>query len=115
MGINAQDKDLFKQVLPLFNAMGDTTRQQIIFLLATRDRLSVGELTTYTHLSRPAISHHIKVLRDAGMVDEQREGAKRYYHPTFTRYLEPMKEIIRQVEEDELRNYKNIGDGNCGK
>lgn len=114
MGINAQD-DLFEDVLPLFNAMGDTTRQQIILLLANHTRLSVGELTTYTHLSRPAISHHIKVLRDAGLVVEQREGTKRYYHPTFIRYLDPMKKIIELVETHEQDNYQNGGDSNSGK
>ncbi len=115
MGINAQDKDLFKEVLPLFNAMGDTTRQEIILLLADHSRLSVGELTAHTHLSRPAVSHHLKVLRDADMVTEQREGAKRYYQPTFARYLEPMKNIITLVESREPNNNQRKGDKNNGK
>lgn len=110
MSIYAREDDLFERVLPLFNAMGDTTRQQIILLLAHHTRLSVGELTAHTHLSRPAVSHHIKILRDAGMVIEQREGTKRYYHPTFLRYLEPMKEIIKLVETHELSDQQRKGD-----
>lgn len=89
---------LFHQVLPLFNAMGDPTRQQIILLLTGNVRLSVGELTKLTALSRPAVSHHIKVLREAGLVAEERDGVKRYYHPTFQRYIVPMRLLIDQVE-----------------
>lgn len=96
------DDELFREVLPLFNAMGDKTRQQVILLLAHHHRLSVGELTAYTHLSRPAISHHIKVLKEAGLVTEEREGTKRYYHPTFVRYVEPMRRIIQLVENHEI-------------
>jgi DNA-binding transcriptional ArsR family regulator len=98
-----QDDDLFAQVQPLFNAMGDSTRQTIILALARHTRLSVGELTTHTHLSRPAVSHHIKILREAGLVVEQREGTRRYYRPTFLRYLEPMRRIIALVEENEVQ------------
>ena len=97
------DRQLFAQVLPLFNAMGDKTRQQIILLLAHHERMSVGELTQHTHLSRPAISHHIKILREAGLVDEERDGTKRYYHPTFTRYVQPMRRIIELVEENGIK------------
>lgn len=99
-----KDDDLFLQVLPLFNAMGDSTRQKIILLLAHHSRLSVGELTTYTHLSRPAVSHHIKILRDAELITEQREGTKRYYQPTFLRYVEPMRKIIDLVDKHEIQS-----------
>lgn len=115
MSLHPHHDDLFQEVLPLFNAMGDSTRQQLVRLLAEHSRLSVGELATYTHLSRPAVSHHIKVLRQAGLVVEEREGARRYYHPTFVRYVEPMKEIIRQVEEHELSSDESKGENNGKK
>lgn len=109
MGIHSDNK-LFRDVLPLFNAMGDKKRQQIILLLAHHHRLSVGELTSFTELSRPTVSHHIKVLREAGLVNEERQGTKRYYHPTFVRYVEPMKKIIALVETHELSTkQKEIG------
>lgn len=101
MGMHSDDK-LFRDVLPLFNAMGDPTRQQIILLLAHHHRLNVRELTSYTDMSRPAVSHHLKVLREAGLVEEERDGTKRYYHPTFVRYVTPMKKIIELVETHEL-------------
>ncbi len=97
-----KDDILFEQVRPLFSAMGDSTRQKIILLLAHHTRLSVGELTAFTHLSRPAVSHHIKILREAELITEQREGVRRYYRPTFVRYVEPMRKIIQLVDEHEL-------------
>lgn len=93
------DDALFERVLPLFNAMGDKVRQDIVSLLTYHSRLSVGELTQYTKLSRPAVSHHIKVLREAGLVTEERDGTKRYYHPNFSRYITPMRELIDCVEK----------------
>lgn len=94
---------LFDRVRPLFNALGDEARQHMLLLLARQPRLSVGELTVQTELSRPAVSHHIKVLREAGLVIEQKEGRKRYYRPTFLRYVAPMRELIDYAEAMELQ------------
>ncbi|WP_341481872.1 metalloregulator ArsR/SmtB family transcription factor [Enterococcus cecorum] len=40
----------------------------------------VGAITEKTHLSRPAVSHHIKILKDAGVVGMRKEGTKNYYY-----------------------------------
>lgn len=92
---------LFKQVLPLFNALGDETRQQLVLHLDLNKWLSVNELTQLTDLSRPAVSHHLKVLRDAKLVVEYREGTKRYYRPTFVYYVGAMKQLIECIEQIE--------------
>lgn len=98
MTMNSRESDLFEQVLPLFNALGDKTRQQLVRHLGHNNQLSVGELTQLTKLSRPAVSHHLKILRDAELVMEFKEGTKRYYRPTFYKYTAPMKELIEHVE-----------------
>ena len=59
-------------------ALGDPTRQRIMLLLS-RQRLNVGELAERFHLSRPAISHQIKVLLHAGLLVQEREGRERVY------------------------------------
>lgn len=101
MTLRTRETELFEQVLPLFNAMGDPTRQQLICHLSFGTRLSVAELTQLTQLSRPAVSHHLKILRDAGIVLETKEGRKRFYHPTFVRYAGPLRELIDCVEKIE--------------
>ena len=59
-------------------ALGDPTRQRIVAHLS-RERLNVGELAERFHLSRPALSHHIKVLVHAGLLIQEREGRERVY------------------------------------
>ena len=57
-------------------AIGDETRQLIIMTLLESDcnGIRVGEITEKTHLSRPAVSHHLKILKEAGMINMRREG-----------------------------------------
>lgn len=59
-------------------ALGDPTRQRIMMLLS-QERLNVGELADRFHLTRPAISHQIKVLLHAGLLVQEREGRERVY------------------------------------
>ena len=65
-----------------FIALGDETRQQIIITLLESEvhGIRVGEITEKTHLSRPAVSHHLKILKEAGIVSMYREGTKNYYY-----------------------------------
>ena len=61
-----------------FSALADPTRREIFELLARRPR-PVGELAEGLPVSRPAVSQHLKVLRDAGLVTDTREGSRRLY------------------------------------
>jgi DNA-binding transcriptional ArsR family regulator len=62
-----------------FGALGDRTRRSIVLLLAERP-LAVGELAAELPVSRPAVSQHLKVLKDAGLVADQAAGTRRIYH-----------------------------------
>ncbi len=59
-------------------ALGDPVRQQIVVLLS-RERLNVGRLAARCPLSRPAVSHPLKVLTDAGLLLQERAGRERIY------------------------------------
>ena len=56
-----------------FTAIADPTRRRIIALLAERDR-TVNEISGVFDLTRPAISKHLRVLRETGLVIERKEG-----------------------------------------
>lgn len=71
---------MFEEALPFFTAVGDENRQQIIVRLLQTRRLSVNEIADGTHLSRPAVSHHLKILKDAKLVGVERSGTQRFYH-----------------------------------
>ena len=61
-----------------WTALGDPTRKAIFELLADRPR-AVGELAGELPVSRPAVSQHLKVLKDAGLVVDQPVGTRRIY------------------------------------
>lgn len=60
-------------------ALGDASRREILQLLATRRR-SVQEIADGLPISRPAVSRHLRVLKDAGLVAEEAVGTRRIYH-----------------------------------
>ncbi len=61
-----------------FEALGDPQRRSILRHLAEGER-SVGELAASMPISRPAVSRHLRVLREAGLVSEQPRGTQRIY------------------------------------
>lgn len=63
----------------VWDALGDRTRREIVLRLSEGPR-PVGELATYLPVSRSAVSQHLKVLKDAGLVAEQVAGTRRIYH-----------------------------------
>ena len=68
----------FKSLQRCLAALSDPTRQQIVAALS-KERLNVGELTKRFALSQPAISHHLRVLANAGLLVQEREGRERLY------------------------------------
>src|SRR6202161_2321950 len=61
-----------------FAALADPTRREVFERLA-RGPLPVGELAEGLPVSRPAVSQHLKVLKEAGLVNDRQEGARRIY------------------------------------
>ena len=78
----SQIKTDFMQSKKLLVAIGDETRQLILIALmeASCDGIRVGEITSRTHLSRTAVSHHVKILLDCGLVGVDKQGTKNYYY-----------------------------------
>ena len=62
-----------------FKALADPTRVAIVNRLASMDECCVCDLTGAFELSQPTVSHHLKVLREAGLVESERRGTWGYY------------------------------------
>ena len=62
-----------------FEALGDPNRREILRLLSSGDK-PVREIADAMPISRPAVSRHLRLLKDAGLVAEQAEGTRRIYH-----------------------------------
>jgi ArsR family transcriptional regulator, arsenate/arsenite/antimonite-responsive transcriptional repressor len=91
-------KKLLSKNLPLFNALGDATRQQLLALMMGNHPLSVQELADAMKMSRPTISHHLMVLREAKVVVEHKEGRRIYYKPQLGEYYYTVKDLIDLVD-----------------
>lgn len=74
--------DEFKKYQKVFVALGDENRQNIFFVLLENDKVGmrVPDITKKTHLSRPAVSHHLKILKEAGLVSMYRDKTMNYYY-----------------------------------
>ena len=62
-----------------FEALSDPTRREILRLLSSEDR-PVNEIAAQLPISRPAVSRHLRLLKDAGLVAEHAIGTRRIYH-----------------------------------
>src|SRR3954470_20050130 len=62
-----------------FRALADPTRVAIVNRLSGADELCVCDLTATFELSQPTISHHLRILREAGLVESSRRGTWSYY------------------------------------
>jgi DNA-binding transcriptional ArsR family regulator len=94
----ARIRKIFTKSLPIFSAMGDEHRQKLILLMLEPEPKSVQELTDGTHLSRPSISHHLKILKDAGLIEETKRGTRTYYHPRTGEHIGQMKALLEEIE-----------------
>src|SRR6185312_1363420 len=77
----------------LFKALNDTTRREILELLKDKD-LTAGEIADQFNISKPSISHHLDLLRQAGLVVSVKEGQYIYYSLNTTVMDEMLKWII---------------------
>lgn len=83
-------------------AIGDETRQSILLVLMGTDcknGLRVGEITQQTHLSRPAVSHHLRILREAGIIIMRKEGTKNFYYIDVNTKISLLKNLINDIEK----------------
>ncbi len=85
----------------VLRAIGDETRQSILLALIQGSQtpgMRVGEIKAKTHLSRPAVSHHLKILKDAQIVSVRKEGTINYYSLNAKSQLKQLKNLVDQIE-----------------
>jgi ArsR family transcriptional regulator, arsenate/arsenite/antimonite-responsive transcriptional repressor len=88
----------FRHAAPIFQALGDTFRQDIVLLLAQQERLNVTQIADQMPLSRPAISHHLKVLLQAGLVQMERVSRENFYTLSVDEGLAVLRRLVEQGE-----------------
>jgi DNA-binding transcriptional ArsR family regulator len=89
-------------------ALGDPTRRSI-FERLRQSEATVNELAKHTPVSRPAVSQHLKVLKDAGLVRERREGVHRVYRVELKGLVE-LRRYVDDLWSDVLREYQRAAE-----
>jgi DNA-binding transcriptional ArsR family regulator len=69
----------WRNISRAFTAMGDEHRQRILLTFEKGERLNVGQIVEVSTLSRSAVSHHLKLMRDAGVLQSEKIGKEVYY------------------------------------
>jgi DNA-binding transcriptional ArsR family regulator len=82
--------------------LGDENRQHLILEMMQMGKcggVRVGEITERTHLSRPAVSHHLQILKDAGIIKMRREATKNYYYfDVDTESINLLMEMLQSIK-----------------
>jgi DNA-binding transcriptional ArsR family regulator len=92
----------------VMDALGDPTRRAVFERLRAGPR-SVGEVADGLPVSRPAVSQHLRVLREAGLVAERREGTKRIYELSPSGLAE-LRAYFEQFWSQALDAYKEAAE-----
>ena len=91
-----------------FSALADPTRRAIFERLARGPR-AVGELASEFPVSRPAVSQHLRVLKDAGLVADRRDGNRRLYR-VDPRGVEAMRAYLDSFWNDALAAFQRAAE-----
>jgi DNA-binding transcriptional ArsR family regulator len=94
--------------MEVFDAIAQPTRREILRLLADGE-LSAGAIAARFEVTQPAISQHLKVLREARLVDERREGTRRLYRVRRAG-LEDLHSFLADFFEDGLQRLKEAAE-----
>lgn len=91
--------DDFQSIATVFRQLGDPTRVRIFWMLCHCEEC-VANIAAIMDMTSPAVSHHLRSLRDSGLVAARRDGKEVYYHACDTaeaRLLHSMIEDIMQI------------------
>ncbi len=89
------------ETIRLMDGIRDPNRIEIIFLLGKEGPMNVSDIAAQFHISRPAISHHLKVLKDAGIIQGEKTGQEVYYR------------LDRKILVDGLRRFADAVEHCC--
>jgi DNA-binding transcriptional ArsR family regulator len=91
-----------------FDALGDTNRRAIVELLGSGGR-TVGEIADSLPISRPAVSRHLRLLKQAGLVIDEPRGTRRIYQ-LHARGVEAVQAYLLEVWGDAASRFKLLAD-----
>ncbi|MBE7423277.1 MAG: winged helix-turn-helix transcriptional regulator [Zoogloeaceae bacterium] len=92
--------DVWKDMSRVFTALGDEHRQRILLTFEPGERLNVGQIAEVSTLSRSAVSHHLKILREAGVLASRKEGKEVYFWLNKDFLRETLANVLDYLENN---------------
>ncbi len=96
----------------VLRAIAEPRRREILWLVRTRE-MAAGEIAAHFSVTRPAISQHLRVLREAGLIVERREGTFRYYRVSSDGLAE-LRASLAWLWDDRLARLKGLAEAEEG-
>jgi ArsR family transcriptional regulator len=94
---------LINDLVKLFKLLSDETRLRILYFLTQTDELHVRALCDLLHESQPAVSHHLALLRVAGLIERRREGKHNFYALQTQRFSQLLDMLFASMPEGNRR------------
>lgn len=84
----------------VFVALGDEHRQRILLTFGRAEELTVGQIAAVSTLSRPAVSHHLKILREAGVLQSRKDGREIWYRVDRELLAGSLGAVLDYIEQE---------------
>src|SRR5258706_15063438 len=90
----------WRAMAKVLTALGDEHRQRIMLTFEKGERLTVGRIAEVSTLSRPTVSHHLKILRRAGLLDEEKIGKEVFLSVNKALLVETLGDVLDFVKSE---------------
>lgn len=95
---NIPDEESFRILADIFKQIGDPKRLRIFWILCHCEECVIN-ISYLMNMSSPAVSHHLRLLKDSGLIVSRREGKEVYYKAADTDKVELLHAMIEKVME----------------
>jgi DNA-binding transcriptional ArsR family regulator len=89
----------WRNISKVYAALGDEHRQRILLTFEPGERLNIGEIVRVSTLSRTAVSHHLRILREAGVLQSRKEGNAVYFSINKDFLIGAMETVVAYIKK----------------
>lgn len=90
----------FKNTADIFIALGDEHRQRMLLAFEKGEKLNIQQIVSTTTLSRTAVTHHLKVLHQSGVLDSEKVGKEVYFWINATKVADALQRVLGYIRHE---------------
>ena len=90
----------WRTISKVYTALGDEHRQRILLTFEPGERLNIGQVVEVSTLSRSAVSHHLKILREAGVLLSEKRGKEVYFWINKAFLIDAMETVVTFIRRN---------------